>query len=70
VRARSIAGGDDNIDLAKTLAKKDAPIKIINELLLFRIFLLRLSVRESDQVVASKCGGIPYSIAELSQTGT
>jgi len=47
VRARSIAGAvDGNIDLAKTLAKKDAPIKIINELLRLSNILLRsLSVR-------------------------
>jgi ABC-type lipoprotein export system ATPase subunit len=68
VRARSIAGAVDgnNIDLAKTLAKKNAPIKIINELLRLSNIPIEISVRESDQVVASKCGGIPYSIAELS----
>ncbi len=68
VRARSIAGAVDgnNIDLAKTLSKKDAPIKIINELLRLSNIPIEISVRESDQVVASKCGGTPYSIAELS----
>jgi hypothetical protein len=68
VRARSIAGAVDgnNIDLAKTLSKKDAPIKIINELLRLSNIPIKISVSESDQVVASKCGGTPYSIAELS----
>lgn len=68
VRARSIAGAvdDNNIDLAKTFSKQDAPIKIINELLRLSNIPIDISVRESEQVVASKCGGIPYSIAELS----
>jgi len=68
VRARSIAGAvdGDNIDLAKTLSKQDAPIKIINELLRLSNISIEISVRESDQVVASKCGCAPYSVAELS----
>jgi len=66
VRARSIVAVDGNIDLAKTLAKKDALIKIINES--FNI-PIEISVRESDQVVASKCGGIPIALRS-SQTGT
>ena len=68
VRARSIAGAvdGDNIDLAKILSKQDAPIKIINELLRLSNIPIEISVRESDQVLASKCGCAPYSIAELS----
>jgi ABC-type cobalamin/Fe3+-siderophores transport system ATPase subunit len=68
VRARLIASAVDgnDIELAKTLSKKDAPIKIINELLRLSNIPIEISVREGDQVVASKCGGIPYSIAELS----
>lgn len=68
VRARSIACAvdGDNIDLAKTLSKKDAPIKIINELLRLSNIPIEISVRESHQVVASKYGCAPYSIAELS----
>lgn len=68
VRARSIADAVDgnNIELAKTLSKKDAPIKLINELLRLSNIPIEISVSENDQVVASKCGGIPYSIAELS----
>ena len=68
IRARSIAGAvdSDNVELAKTLSKKDAPIKTINELLRLSNIPIEISVRESDQVIASKCGGSPYSIAELS----
>ena len=68
IRARSIAGAvdSDNVELAKTLSKQDAPIKIINELLHLSNIPIEISVRESDQVLASKCGCTPYSIAELS----
>jgi ABC-type glutathione transport system ATPase component len=68
VRARSIAGAvdGDNIDLAKTLSRQDAPIKVINELLRLSNIPIEISVLESDQVLASKCGCAPYSIAELS----
>jgi len=68
VRARSIAcavdGGD--MDLAKVLSKKDAPIKIINELLRLSNIPIEISVRQNEQVLASKSGSLPYSIAELS----
>ena len=68
VRARSIADAvdGDNIDLAKTLSKKDAPIKIINDLLRLSNIPIEISVRQNEQVIASKSGGSPYSIAELS----
>jgi len=68
VRARSIAAAVDsqNMEDAKTLSKKDAPIKIINELLRLSNIPIEISVSENDQVVASKCGGTPYSVAELS----
>jgi ABC-type lipoprotein export system ATPase subunit len=68
VRARSIANAVDgnDIELAKTRARKDAPIKIINELLHLSNIPIKISVQESQQVVARKCGGTPYSIAELS----
>lgn len=68
VRARSIANAVDgnDIELAKTLSKEDAPIKIINELLRLSNIPIEIFVRESDQVVARKHGGAPYSIAELS----
>jgi ABC-type lipoprotein export system ATPase subunit len=68
VRARSIAAAIDNnnIEEAKELAKKDAPIKIINELLRLSNLPIEISVQESEQVVASKSGGTKYSISELS----
>lgn len=68
VRARSIAGAvdSDDLGLAQKLSKKDAPIKIINELLRLSNIPIEISVRENEQVVASKNGGAPYSIAELS----
>ncbi len=68
VRARSIAGAvdDDDMSLAKKLSEKDAPIQIINELLRLSNIPIQISVRENEQVVASRDGGLPYSIAELS----
>lgn len=68
VRARSITSAVDcgDIDLAKTLSKKDAPIKIINELLRLSNIPIEISVRENEQVLASKSGSATYSVAELS----
>ena len=68
VRARKIAGAVDigNIDLAKTLSKNDAPIKIINELLRLSNIPLEISVRQNEQVLASKSGRPRDSVAELS----
>ncbi|MBW4444273.1 MAG: AAA family ATPase [Plectolyngbya sp. WJT66-NPBG17] len=69
VRARSIADAvdSDNVDLAKALSKQDdAPIRVINELLRLSNLPIEISVSESAQIVASKCGSDPYSIAELS----
>jgi hypothetical protein len=68
IRARNIAGAVDigNIDLAKTLSKEDAPIKIINELLRLSNIPIEISVKANEQVLASKSGSAPYSVAELS----
>ncbi|TAL99600.1 MAG: ATP-binding cassette domain-containing protein [Paraburkholderia sp.] len=68
IRARNIATAVDcnNIDLAKTLSKKDAPIKIINELLRLSNIPIEISVKANEQVLASKSGSAPYSVAELS----
>lgn len=68
IRARSIAGAVDksDIDLAKTLSKKDAPIKIINDLLRLSNIPIEVSVKANEQVLASKSGSAPYSVAELS----
>ena len=68
VRARTIAAAVDNDDLilAKELRNKDAPIKIINELLRLSNIPVAISIEANANVVASKNGGTPYSIAELS----
>lgn len=68
IRARNIAGAVDsgNIDLAKTLSKADAPIKIINELLRLSNIPIEISVKANEQVLASKSGSALYSVAELS----
>jgi ABC-type cobalamin/Fe3+-siderophores transport system ATPase subunit len=68
VRARGIADAvdGDNISLAKELSKKDAPIKLINELLRQSSIPIEISVHQNEQVMASKSGGAPYSVAELS----
>jgi len=68
VRARDIAGAVDGDDmtLAKVLSSRRAAIKIINELLRLSNIPVEISVKESDQIIASKSGGAPYSIAELS----
>ena len=68
VRARSMGSAvdADNMALAKMLSKQDAPIKIINELLRLSNIPIEISVRENEQVVASKSGSATYSIAELS----
>jgi ABC-type cobalamin/Fe3+-siderophores transport system ATPase subunit len=68
VRARGIADAVDSnqIDLAQILSKKDAPIKIINELFCLSNIPIEIFVEEREQVVAKKSGSTPYSIAELS----
>src|SRR5690606_13418574 len=68
VRARGIASAvdGDNIDLAKELSKKDAPIKVINDLLRLSNLPIEISVQESEQVMASRSGSHKYSISELS----
>jgi ABC-type lipoprotein export system ATPase subunit len=68
VRARSIANAVDqsDVDLARTLSRKDAPIKVINELLRLSNIPIEIMVREGERIVASKSGGAPYSVAQLS----
>lgn len=68
VRARKIAGAVDtsNIELAQTLSKEDAPIKVINELLRLSNIPIEIDVQENERVVASKLGSPIYSVAELS----
>ncbi|MFY9622300.1 MAG: hypothetical protein WAM70_09110 [Pyrinomonadaceae bacterium] len=68
VRARSIAAAVDatDLDLARTLSKNDAPIKVINELLKLSQIPIEISLGRGDQAFASKNGGASYSIARLS----
>ena len=68
VRARSIAAAVDerNLDLAKTLSQKDAPIKTINKLLRLSNIPIEIAVQSNGAVVASKSGSKPYNIDRLS----
>ncbi|MCK6443425.1 AAA family ATPase [Elstera cyanobacteriorum] len=68
VRARLIAGAVDGKDmnLAAELSKKDAPIRVINELFRLSNIPVEISVQEAEQVMASRNGGIKYGISELS----
>lgn len=68
VRSRMIAEAvdADNIDLARELSKKDAPLKIINDLLRLSNIPISISVREAEQVMASRSGSPEYSVSELS----
>ena len=68
VRAREIAAFVDSGDIksAKKAAKKDAPITVINDLLLRSSIPITISIRKNERLVASKNGGPEYSAAELS----
>lgn len=68
VRARSIAQAfdDNDIESAKSFAAKDAPLKKINELLRLSNLPIVISVQKNEQVLASRRGSVPYSVAELS----
>lgn len=67
-RNRNIANAYENHDIeaADTFLKEDNIIKIINELFSISNILIEISFLGNDQIVASKFGGTPYSIAELS----
>ncbi|HDZ05966.1 hypothetical protein LCGC14_0121890 [marine sediment metagenome] len=68
IRARKIANevDQDNIDLAKELSNKQAPIQGINELLALSNIPIVISLEKDEQLFASKNGSELYSIAELS----
>jgi len=68
VAARAIAKAAraENSELVKELAKKDAPIEVINELLKASNLPIELSLHQDEQVMAAKSGSAPYSIAHLS----
>jgi ABC-type transport system involved in cytochrome c biogenesis ATPase subunit len=59
VRARAITAAVDgkNFDLAKLLSKKDAPIKVISELLQISNIPIEIVVEDNQQVVAKKMAG-------------
>jgi ABC-type cobalamin/Fe3+-siderophores transport system ATPase subunit len=67
-RARQITAAVDgrNIGLAEELSKKDAPLKLINELLRLSNIPIEISIRENQEVVARKSGSEAYGVAELS----
>ncbi len=68
VRARKITAFVDGGDLeaATEASKMEAPITIINELLLQSNLPITISIRENERVVATKNEGTEYSAAELS----
>lgn len=68
VRAREIASAVDasNLDLAAALAKKDAPLTTINQLLRLSNIAISISVAIGDEIIATRNGGPPYSVAQLS----
>lgn len=68
IRARAIAGAVDggDMNLAQTLSRRDAPVKVINELMRLSSIPISISVQGNEEVVASKAGSAPYSIAQLS----
>lgn len=68
IDARAIAKAvrAEDSQLVEKLKKTDSPIRVINELLKASNLPLELSLHENEQVVASKFGSAPYSIAHLS----
>ena len=68
VRARRIAGAvdEDDLELAKTLSRHEAPIKTINALLRLSNIPVEIWVEENEQVRARKNGSAPYGVSELS----
>jgi ABC-type cobalamin/Fe3+-siderophores transport system ATPase subunit len=68
VRARAIAAAVDAGDMAKVaeVAKVEAPITVINELLKQSNIPITISVQANERVMASRGNGPLYSAAELS----
>ena len=68
VRARAIAAAYDAHDAAALdeAGKVEAPITIINELLLQSNLPIQITIEANERIVASKHGGPTYSAAELS----
>jgi ABC-type Mn2+/Zn2+ transport system ATPase subunit len=68
VRARAITKAVDSsdFDLARALAKQQAPLNRINDLLRLSNIPIEISVQANEQVLASRRGSPTYSVAELS----
>ena len=68
VRARAMAAAFDAGEMTRLTeaAKTQAPITVINEILLQSNLPIEISVRANERVMASKSGGPEYSAAELS----
>ena len=68
VRARAIAAAYDarDKDGMDEAGKVEAPITVINELLLQSNLPIKITIRANERIVASKNGGPEYSAAELS----
>ena len=68
IDARAIAKAvrAENSLLVEQLKKTDPPIRVINELLKASNLPIELSLHDNEQVVASKSGSTPYSVAHLS----
>lgn len=56
----------DDLSAAKVLARARSPLAVINDLMRLSNVPIDIKVEEGQRVVASKGGGAPYSVAELS----
>lgn len=67
-RARKIADKvtTGKFKKAKKLARKEAPLRVLNDLLETANLNIEISIKKQEQIFASKNGSVPYSIAELS----
>ena len=67
-RARKVTDAIDKSERKQVekILEKDAPMKILNHLLKISNLPIDISIGDNDQLFASKNGGSPYSIAELS----
>ena len=68
MRARRITAAVDanDLDLAKSLSRVNAPIKAINDLLRQSNIPIEIEIQNNEQIFARKNGGPPYSVAEMS----
>jgi ABC-type cobalamin/Fe3+-siderophores transport system ATPase subunit len=57
---------NDQINDATKLAKEETPLESINEIFRLSCLPIKLSIKDDEQVIASKNGGLEYSIAEMS----